>query len=102
MTATVTSKGHIVLRTNSREKLSVKPGDVLVASGEIGRIVLRKRRNDGRHSQRSSRNYLTPPPLSAKIRQRLYAQADPAWDKVEAEAVALGRRSLKGKRVDQL
>ena len=103
MTATITSKGYIVLRTSAREKVSVKPGDVLVASGGKGRIVLRKQRKGWRDSRKRVRtNYLTPPPLSPRVLERVYAESNPEWDKVEAEAVALSERSLKGKRIEQL
>ena len=94
MTATTNRQGHIILQTTDSDRLNVKPGDVLVVVDDhAGRIVLQKRLR---------KSYLTPRPLSSATINKLYAQTDTAWDKVEAESVALGRRALTGRRVEEL
>jgi bifunctional DNA-binding transcriptional regulator/antitoxin component of YhaV-PrlF toxin-antitoxin module len=96
MTVIVNSRGQIVLRAGATDVLRIKPGDVLVAARDAsGRIVLQRRRA-GR------RSYLTPRALSAAARARLYTVREVAWDQVEAEAAARGRRGLAGRRLEEL
>jgi AbrB family looped-hinge helix DNA binding protein len=86
MTATVNSRGQIVLKASARDSLKIKPGDVLVVvHDKSGRIVLQRRRASRRNGRFS---YLTPRSLSPAARGRLYTTSDADWDKVEAEAVA--------------
>jgi len=102
MTATVNQRGHIVLRKSAREKWDFRRGDLLVVvSDEAGRIVLQKRHAPQPH-RRHHRSYLTPPPLTSAALKRIYARPDPDWDTVEAEAVAVGRRALAGRRLEEL
>ena len=89
-----------MLRTSAKEKLAVKSGDVLVVvHDQAGRIVLQIRRAARRNGVRS---YLTPRALSAAARSRLYAERHVEWDKVEAEAAALGRSALGGRKLEDL
>lgn len=102
MTVTVNRRGQIVLRVNAGKNLAVKSGDVFVVVREqAGRIVLQKRRS-ARHNGRTGRSYLSPPPLSAATRAGLYTRPNPEGDKVEAEATARSKRSLAGKRLEDL
>ena len=95
-------RGQIVLRTSAEENLGVKPGDVLVVGHTHGgRIVLEKRCSPRRGTPRK-KSYLTPSPLSPTTLERIYSRPDPDWDKVEAEAVALSRRALAGRRLNEL
>ncbi len=98
MTATINQLGQIVLRTGAGEDPLVKSGDVLlVIHDRGGRIVLQKRRQ-----ARGKKSYLTPQPLSAATRARLYTRSQQDWESVEEEAVTLGRQALAGKRLENL
>ena len=100
MTATMNSRGQIVLRISATDVLKIKPGDVLVVTQDhSGRIILQRKRVTRRNGRRS---YLTPRPLSPAARSRLYAEREAAWDKVEAEAASRGRRSLAGRCPEDL
>ncbi len=97
MTAKMNHRGQLVLRMTAHEKLNLRSGDalVVVVHDEDGRIVLQKRPTAGAKKTRG-KAYLNPRPLSASVLERMYQRTDPEWDKIEAEAVAVGHRALKG------
>ncbi len=101
MTASVNKQGHIVLGMISRERLGLKPGDVLVVCrGASGSILLRKRKMKRAASDRKA--YLTPPPLRPQILEDIYAKSDSNWTSVEREAVEISRRGLAGENLEEL
>ena len=97
MTAKMNRRGQLVLHTTAHEKLNLRSGDalVVVVRDADGRIVLQKRPTAGTKKTRD-KAYLNPRPLSASVLERIYQRADPEWDRIEAEAVAVGHRALKG------
>jgi len=46
--------------------------------------------------------YLTPAPLAAAVRRRLYRKKDGTWDRVEEAAVSASREKLAGWKLDEL
>lgn len=103
MTAKVNRHGQVVLQMAAREKLNIRTGDTLVVivHDPKGRIVLEKR-SIRRAKGNNSKGYLNPRPLPSAVLQRIYMQPTDDWDKVEAEAVAISRRTLAGARPEEL
>ena len=98
MTATLNKQGEIILHTRAVEKLGLKNGDLFVlAHDSLGRLVLQKRT-----PKRRMKSYLNPAPLPSATRARLYTKPDAAQERLEAEAVAAGRRALAGRKLDEL
>ena len=98
MTATLNKQGEIVLQSKAVKKLGFKNGDLFVLSHDpLGRVILQKRA-----AKRRAKEYLTPPPLPASTRARLYARPDPLQDKLEAEAILISRRALAGRKLEDL
>ncbi len=96
-------RGQLVLQTAAHEKLDLRSGDalVVVVHDADGRIVLQKLRTAATKKTRS-KAYLNPRPLPASVLEEIYQHVDPEWDKIEAEAVAAGRRALTGNLLKDL
>ena len=103
MTAKVNRQGQVVLRTTAQEKLDIRAGDLLVVvvRDARGRIVLQKRPST-RARDRHNKSYLNPRPIRPAVLERIYSRPSAGWDKVEAEAVAISRRTLIGTRLEEL
>jgi bifunctional DNA-binding transcriptional regulator/antitoxin component of YhaV-PrlF toxin-antitoxin module len=102
MTAKMNRRGQLVLQTAAHEKLDLRSGDalVVVVHDADGRIVLQKRTAATKKTR--SKTYLNPRPLPASVLEGIYQHSDPEWDKIEAEAVAAGRRALTGNLLKDL
>src|SRR4051812_16817674 len=99
MTARVNRKGQIVLNSEPGDHTPLKPGDILVvARDRKGSMILKKRNAP----PRLAKAYLNPPVLPGSVLERLYQIDDPAWGRVEAEAVAMSRKSLTGRSLAEL
>ena len=103
MAAKTNHRGQVELRATAHGSLDLRPGDTLVVVGHDrhGHILLQKRPVSPKKTSRH-KSYLNPRPLPAGVLERIYGRLAPAWDKVEAEAVAVGRRRLAGKRLEEL
>ena len=102
MTAKMNRQGQLVLHPSAHEKFDLQSGDALVVveHDADGRIVLQKRRTEGKKTR--GKSYLSPRPVPASVLERIYQRADPEWDRIEAEAVAVGRRALTGRLLKDL
>src|SRR5687767_2012874 len=102
MTVSLKSNGDLVVRKKADEKIQIKAGDHYVVRKSDKTGVVFRRAKPERTGVSQRRTYLTPRPLSRATLERVYSQPDPEWDQVEREAVSKSRKSLAGKRLEEL